>query len=196
MLILSSYLFQQMDQDILLWIQQNLRHQILTPFFRVFTSWGNHAELWIGLLLFILLLSGVGVINRKYRWAGLMGFLSLLTSFLIINLWLKNVIARTRPYLIVGGLERLIEIQSDFSFPSGHSASSFAVAVVLFYYLPLKYGVLVLALAGLMAYSRLYLGVHYLSDVVAGIMIGTAIALLIIRLGKTWAKKRNRRIKD
>ena len=94
-------------------------------------------------------------------------------------LFLKNVVARTRPYEVVEGLTRLIEKQSDYSFPSGHTAASFAAAVILFLQLPKKYGIPALILAVLISFSRLYLGVHYATDVLAGAVSGTLIALAV-----------------
>ena len=69
---------------------------------------------------------------------------------------------------MIDGLKLLIEKQSDYSFPSGHTGSSFASAIVLWKELPRKYGVMALIVAVLIAYSRLYVGVHYPSDVLAG----------------------------
>ena len=77
------------------------------------------------------------------------------------------------------GLTRLIEKQSDYSFPSGHTAASFAAAVILFLQLPKKYGIPALILAVLISFSRLYLGVHYPTDVLAGAVSGTLIALAV-----------------
>lgn len=104
---------------------------------------------------------------------------SLVGSVVVNNLFLKNVVARTRPYEVVEGLTRLIEKQSDYSFPSGHTAASFAAAVILFLQLPKKYGIPALILAVLISFSRLYLGVHYPTDVLAGAVSGTLIALAV-----------------
>ena len=92
--------------------------------------------------------------------------------------------ARTRPYEVVDGLKLLIEKQSDYSFPSGHTGSSFTSAIVLWKELPKKYGVMALIVAVLIAYSRLYVGVHYPSDVLAGVVIGTVLALVSVWLVK------------
>jgi undecaprenyl-diphosphatase len=89
---------------------------------------------------------------------------------------------RTRPYEAINQLTRLIEAQSDYSFPSGHSASSFAAAIILYKTLPKKYGILALVLAFLIAISRLYVGVHYPTDVLFGILSGTLIALFTIKI--------------
>ncbi len=88
------------------------------------------------------------------------------------------------------GLTSLIGVQDDFSFPSGHTGSSFAAAVVMYRGLPKKVGVPALVFAFLMGFSRLYVGVHYPSDVIGGALIGTAIALFAYWAGTTveWKK--------
>ena len=80
------------------------------------------------------------------------------------------------------GLQRIIEAQRDLSFPSGHTGSSFAAAVVIFLTCPGKIGVPALILAFLIMFSRLYVGVHYPTDVLAGMITGTLIAVLVCRV--------------
>ena len=97
---------------------------------------------------------------------------------------LKNLVARTRPYEMVEGLVPLIGRPRDYSFPSGHTGSSFASAWVLFRKLPAGYGISALVLAGLIGISRLYVGVHYPTDVLFGVLGGIvsgSIAMLMLR---------------
>ena len=79
-------------------------------------------------------------------------------------------------YDCIRGLIPLITPPTDYSFPSGHTAASFAVGVLLFRKLPKRYGIPALVLAALIGFSRLYLGVHYPSDVLAGALLGTGIS--------------------
>lgn len=161
----------ELDGQILLWIQENLRNDILTPIMKGITILGNSGILWViiaALLLFF----------KKTRNIGIMCVMGILGSLLVNNLVLKNLVGRTRPYDMVEGLTRLIEAQTDPSFPSGHTGVSFAVAVILFKETPVKYGIPALIIAALIAFSRLYLGVHFLSDVLAGMINGIWIALL------------------
>jgi len=110
-----------LDASLLLWIQENLRVSWLTPFFKQITKLGNVGWFWIFLTVILLLIP-------KQRRTGAMCAASLVGSVVVNNLFLKNVVARTRPYEVVEGLTRLIEKQSDYSFPSGHTAASFAAA--------------------------------------------------------------------
>ena len=175
--------FGPIEGPILLWIQDNLRNEILTPIFKFITNLGNVGWFWIACTILCL-------IFVKYRKVGLLSAFALIGSVVVNNLVLKNLIARVRPYEAIEGLTRLIEAQPDYSFPSGHAGASFAVAVIFFIYLPKKFGTPALILAFLISFSRMYVGVHYLSDVLAGGLISTAIALIIWRIDEHLQKKK------
>ena len=98
--------------------------------------------------------------------------LSLILDFVVVNVLLKNLVARARPYQALKGLLLLVEEATDYSFPSGHSGACFAVASVMFLCLPRKVGVPAIGMAALIAFSRLYVGIHYPTDVLGGILIG------------------------
>ena len=153
----------KLDGDILLWIQDNLRAGWLDPIMKFITYLANGGALWIGICVLLLIL-------KKTRTTGIVCSCSLAVTFLINNIILKNIIARTRPCEVVEELNRIIGAQSDFSFSPGHSGASFAVAVVMFMEMPKKYGVPALIVATLIAFSRLYVGVHYPFDVIAGVL--------------------------
>ena len=119
---------------------------------------------------------------KKTRKIGIMCAVSLILSVVINNVIIKNLVARTRPYEVVEGLKLLIAKQSDFSFPSGHTGASFAAAVVIFMKTPKKYGIPAMRMAALIAFSRLYVGVHYPTDVLAGLVTGTICALMSVKL--------------
>lgn len=158
------------DGQILVFIQEHIRNGILTPFFKFITSTGDKGLIWILLALILL-------IPKKTRKVGIMCLVALVGSLLINNVIIKNLVQRTRPYEVVDGLKCLIGIQKDFSFPSGHTGSSFAAAVVMYKELPKKFGIPAVIYAGLIAFSRLYVGVHYPSDVLFAIITGCFIAL-------------------
>ena len=147
----------KLDGDILLWIQDNLRAGWLDPIMKFITYLANGGALWIGICVLLLIL-------KKTRTTGIVCSCSLAVTFLINNIILKNIIARTRPYEVVEGLNRIIGAQSDYSFPSGHSGASFAVAVVM------------------------YVGVHYPFDVIAGILTGTIYAVITVAIYRKFFK--------
>ena len=164
--------FVQIEGPILLWIQEYLRSDLLTPLVTFITHLGDGGRLWIALTLLFLVLP-------RLRRTGFLMMCSLLLNTLLNNIILKNLVARTRPYEIVEGLVSIVGPQSDFSFPSGHTGCSFAVAVVIFLMCPRKVGVPALVLAVLISLSRLYVGVHFPTDVIVGAIIGTAAAVFV-----------------
>jgi len=96
----------KLDGDILLWIQDNLRAGWLDPIMKFITYLANGGALWIGICVLLLIL-------KKTRTTGIVCSCSLAVTFLINNIILKNIIARTRPYEVVEGLNRIIGAQSD-----------------------------------------------------------------------------------
>ena len=176
----------ELDGGILLWIQEYLRNPMLTPILKVITTLGNGGAIWILLALLILMLP-------KTRKVGCMMVAALLGTLLINNILLKNLIARTRPYEVIEGLTYLVRRPSEFSFPSGHAGSSFAAACVMLRRLPKRYGIPAFVLAVLIALSRLYVGVHYPSDVlfgmISGILISYAAEAIVERI---WKRKKER----
>lgn len=163
------------DRGILMFIQEFVRNDILTPVFLFITHLGDRGMIWIVLSVCLL-------IPRKTRQIGIMGLLALLGSLLVNNMLVKNLVARQRPFYVIEGLSILIDTPSEFSFPSGHTASSFAAAFVFFRHLPKKYGIPAVVLAALIGLSRLYIGVHYPTDVLFGVLSGWLLSLLAEKL--------------
>lgn len=174
------------EGPILLWIQECLRNDFFTPIIIFITHLGDSGWIWIVCAALFLILP-------KTRKAGGVMAISMLLNMLITNVALKNVIARTRPYEVVEGLHEIIEKQKDFSFPSGHTACSFAGAVVIFLMCPRKVGVPAMVLAILISLSRLYVGVHFPTDVLGGMIVGTISAVLAWRI---YEKKIRHNVQD
>ena len=166
---------QNIDGSMLIKFQHLVIHDALTPVVRVFTHMGNTGAMWIVIALILMLF-------KKTRKYGLLALVALGLTYLLNNLLIKNLVDRTRPYETFDKVRLLIEKQDDASFPSGHSASSFAVAMSIYLYFPKKYGIPALLLAVLMVLSRLYVGVHYPSDVLCGAVIGSLMAYLVYRI--------------
>ena len=107
-----------------------------------------------------------------------MGFcvlLSLAGGLLIGNIFLKNLVARDRPCWIDPTIQLLVASPKDFSFPSGHTCASFASAFAIYKckeVFPKKWRTAAMVLATLIALSRLYVGVHYPTDVLGGLIVG------------------------
>ncbi|MBO5209765.1 MAG: phosphatase PAP2 family protein [Lachnospiraceae bacterium] len=161
----------KLDADIVMFFQEYVRNPVLTKVLTFFTTLGNVAMIWIAISL------GLSI-YRRTRQIGLMGIFALLGSLLVNNIFLKNIVDRARPYEVIEGLKLLIREPVDSSFPSGHTASSFAVACILFRKLPRKWGIPALVLAGIIAFSRLYLGAHFLSDILFGMLSGILISYM------------------
>ena len=164
----------EIESAILLWIQNNLRCGLLTPVMRVITTLGNGGAFWIVLTLLLL-------IFKRTRRMGVYCAASMLLTLLVVNLCIKPLAARTRPYELIEGLQILVSRPHDYSFPSGHSANSLTCAWTIFRLAPKKYGVPALVLAVLIALSRLYVGVHDPTVVLAGAAIGVLLSEVALR---------------
>lgn len=157
---------QNADNTILLLIQNHLHVSFLNGFFIFYTQLGNLGILWIVLSLLLLL-------RPKTRRAGLLALLSMLVGLLCTNVILKNLVARPRPWLVVEGLAPLMTPPDPNSFPSGHTCAAFASAGAWWRTFPrLRFRLLAVTLAVLMGYSRLYVGLHFPTDVLAGAIVG------------------------
>ena len=167
----------QWDGGILLWIQETLRTDWLTPVMKAVTFLGDSGWFWIVLALALCCF-------RPTRRAGVAAAIALLLSLLVNNICLKPLIDRIRPYELVEGLICLVSSPGDASFPSGHAGASFAAAAAMFPYLRRRWGVCLLVLAGLIALSRLYVGVHFPTDVAAGVLIGLLLGFIASRLAR------------
>ena len=157
----------EMDGQLLLWIRETFGNPVLDRIMIFISSLANKGMLWIGIGVVLLLL---GVNGRKWSERGLLVLLSLAFNAVVCNLWLKPMVARTRPYDLLG-YEILVRRLGDYSFPSGHTSASFAAATAL-YAIDRRWGTAAYILAVLIGFSRLYLGVHFPTDVLAGAVIG------------------------
>jgi len=96
----------------------------------------------------------------------------------VTNLFIKNTVKRRRPYEIIAGLEALLPPQKDWSFPSGHTTSSMSAGLLLFFHLPLLFGIPCLSIALCIVWSRMYLAVHFPTDILGGVCIGGFCAMM------------------
>ena len=159
-----------MEINVLIWIHQNL-----------------HGLHWVNVLMSLItnlgemgiaaIIAGVVLLCiKKTRWVGVAVVIALILDFVVVNLILKNAFNRPRPWLEYGELSAFYEsinliVPTDASFPSGHSAISMAgaIAIVLGFG---KKGVVAVVIAVIIALTRLFLCVHYPTDVLAGVIVG------------------------
>lgn len=160
-----------LDGGFLLFLQESVRNPILDNLMIFITSLGNGGMIWIVATIVLL-------IPKKTRKAGIMSAVALLGSLIINNNIVKNIVQRPRPFVTFTDLQIIIPTPSEFSFPSGHTSSSFAAAAVFYRHLPKKFGIPSVVLAGLIGFSRLYVGVHYPTDVIAGVLMGILLSYL------------------
>lgn len=153
----------------------------------IITLFGDKGIFWIAAALLLIII-------KKTRKTGVMMGTALLLGLIIGNLILKNAVARTRPYDVNTAMqaELLVKTLSDFSFPSGHTLASFEAATVLMIR-DKRFGIPALILAILIALSRLYLYVHYPTDVLAGALLGVFIGIfacfLVDKIYKRFERK-------
>ncbi len=146
---------------------QSIRCGFVDFLMTAFSFLGNGGALWIAIALVML-------ISQKYRKTGFMLAVGLVLGLVFGNLILKNLVARPRPCWIADDVELLIAVPKDFSFPSGHTLSSFIAAFVL-YREGRRFGIPALIVASLIAFSRMYLFVHFPTDILGGILLATVI---------------------
>lgn len=168
-------MIQQLDEQIIWWIQTHVAHGWLDGPMLFISKMGDAGWFWITMGIVLLLW---GIRNRKFVRYGLALLLCLGTTALICNVILKPLVGRIRPYDLLG-FPILVPPLADFSFPSGHTSSSFAAATAI-YAMNRKWGIAAYLFAGLMGISRLYLGVHFPTDVLAGAVIGFVMAKLTL----------------
>lgn len=176
-------MIEELDFTILDWIQKNFRCGFFDFLMPKISLIGEHGICFIviGLLL-------VGI--KSYRRAGITILSSMLVGMLIGNVFLKKVVARSRPCWIDTSVGLIVAIPSDTSFPSGHVLQACIVATILLHF-DRRLGIAASVLAVLMAFSRLYLYVHFPSDVLAGAAIGIVIGVAGCIVSDTVVRRRD-----
>ncbi|MCI5622395.1 MULTISPECIES: phosphatase PAP2 family protein [Anaerostipes] len=162
-----------MDFMILNWIQTHMRCDFLDFIFSHITMLGNGGLIWIFICVLLLF-------TKRYRKAGIFILLAMLTGNLLGEQIIKPLIARPRPF-IQQSFDLIIPAPSGYSFPSGHTASSFCAALFLTL-LNRRFALPAYLLAVAIAFSRMYLYVHFPTDVLAGIILGSVCALIFYYL--------------
>lgn len=157
------------DFKILDFIQEYFSCRFLDFLMPKLTFLGNGGLIWIISAVIMLFFA-------KYRKMGISIGVGLLEGVIIGNVLIKNLVARERPCWINENVQMLISIPQDYSFPSGHTLSSFIAATIIIHFNRWM-GIAAYVLASIIAFSRLYLYVHFPTDVLTGILIGITIGM-------------------
>ena len=166
----------KIEIQILNWIQ-SMRTPILDILMCFITKLGNAGGIWIVLTIILLF------IPQKRR-TGMILLAALCIDFILCNGILKNLFARVRPYDVNTSIQLLISRPVDFSFPSGHTAASFAAVSALYFAGEHRLWKLFLIPAVLIAFSRLYLYVHYPTDILGGVVCGVIAGYLGFKIAR------------
>ena len=171
----------ELELAVLDWIQSHLRCGFLDGLMAFASGLSNHGEVWILLAAGLLLL-------RRQRKHGLSTAFALTLDLIACNILLKPLIGRIRPFAFRPDLLLLVSPPEDASFPSGHTAAAFAAVFALKTSgSPLWRPALALALVT--AFSRLYLYVHWPTDILGGVLLGLAVGWAGARLAEALLRK-------
>mgnify|MGYP003571522005 CR=1 FL=1 len=164
-----------MDFDIL-YALNNIHTDLLDKVMIGITYLGEKGIFWIGIAIILLFF-------KKTRKCGIFMLISMAIGVIIGNGIIKNLVARPRPCWIDESINLLISNPKDFSFPSGHTLASFEAAITILLHNK-KWGIAAILLAICVGISRLYLFVHFPTDVLAGAILGTIIAIAVYFVSK------------
>ncbi len=160
------------DFAILGFIQTAIKCAFLDPIMAVVSYVGEAGAVWIAASI-------VMICFRKTRSVGVMVLCAITAGYIIGELGIKNIVCRPRPFIENPDIVLNIYPPSGYSFPSGHSCSSFAAAIVMLL-CDKRLGIPAAVLAALVAFSRLYNYVHFPSDVLCGIILGVICAVITV----------------
>lgn len=180
----TAYIFTEIIKyniSVFYFINNGLQDSILNVLMPILTDFGSLIA-WCLVCILLYIFGG-----RKAKKVAVLGLIALFLSNVAVY-FLKYIVAEPRPFLVLSHVHQLIPENEIYSFPSGHTASSFAAATII----GLKYKLKIrnikfrliyplLAFAAIIGFSRVYIGVHYPLDVISGAIIGAAVALAVIR---------------
>ncbi len=175
------------DYAVLNFIQNHLANPVLDFFFKLYTHLGDGG-------ICMILLALICLCFKKTRKMGCVIAISLMIGTVFTNFLIKPLVGRIRPYdnidwsPLKSAADLLIKAPTDPSFPSGHTTACVETAFAIFF-CNKKWGTVALVAAALVAFSRMYLYVHYFTDILGGIVIGTCAAIAAYFIVKAiWPK--------
>lgn len=155
----------------ILYLINNIHNNILDKIMITLTNLGDAGIIWIIISIILLFI-------KKTRKCGILMIISMILGLIIGNGILKNLIQRQRPCWIDTNILLLIPNPTDFSFPSGHTLASFEASIMILLHSK-KWGIPAIILSILIAFSRMYLFVHFPTDILGGAILGTTISILV-----------------
>lgn len=166
------------DFSILYWIQDNLRNSVMDFLMPLFSNMQNSGLIWIAIAIVLIFF-------KRTRYCGFAILLAMGIDTLITECGIKNIVCRVRPCNLVNNVDMLVEKPNSYSFPSNHSASAFAAATAVLLTVKKKaWSIPAFIFSGIIAFSRVYVFVHFPSDVLVGIVLGSTVAVLVCYLMK------------
>ena len=153
----------------ILYLINKIHNPIMDKIMVFITELGDVGIIWIAIAIMLLFI-------KRTRKCGILMLISILVGAVIGNVAIKNLIQRSRPCWIDTNILLLIPNPTDYSFPSGHTLASFEAAIMIFL-LNKKWGIPAIILATLISFSRMYLFVHFPTDILAGAILGTVISI-------------------
>ena len=172
-----------LETEAMVKLQQFLREPWLDKAMTVYTRLNDSGAL-------VIAICGILLLPKKYRGVGARAAFALSLETLLVNFVLKPLVGRTRPFVVNDAIEVLTRVPHDYSFPSGHTGSMVAVCAVILLCMDRKYGIVATVAALLMAFSRVYVGVHYPTDVFASIVLGFVIAVFAVKSMDRFEKRK------
>lgn len=175
--------------NILNYIQDNIRNDFLDFVMSFWSFLGNMSWIWI--LLTVILLC-----FKRTRRIGIVCVIGFVLSFLITNCTIKPIVARIRPYEINTMVSLLLPKELDYSFPSGHTVYAMCYATI-FFRKNKTIGICMFLFAAIMGFSRIYLYMHFPTDVLFGAVFGIIIGFFSVSIEKKWHESyKKRRLKN
>lgn len=181
-------IIREIDFMVLDYIREHLRNGFLDNIMPIVTSFGNMGMIWVVVALIISA-------KAKYRKCSITMMLGMIAGVILGNFVVKNIVRRERPCWINEIGDMLIANPQDFSFPSGHTMSSFIAATILCYY-DKRLGIPSFSVAILIAFSRMYLYVHFPTDIIGGALLGVGIAIMTISLTNKYIFDRKKSVRQ
>lgn len=167
-------IIQRFDWSVMRWIQKTLKCDALDFIMPKVTQLGTGGAVWLFAAVLMLM-------STRYQEYGVAMLAALASGVLVGNIFLKNMVGRHRPCWLDEAIALLVKNPKDYSFPSCHTLASVIAAVVLTSANP-RFGLIAIPLAAIIAFSRLYLYVHFPSDVLASIALGLFLGFFMMSM--------------